>query len=44
MEGKTPRDITKASPDGRMKAEESAVKSPFSHNALFGFIKAPSDV
>src|SRR3989344_4594042 len=32
-----PRDLTSASPDWRMKAA-TAVKSPFSHNALFGFI------
>src|SRR3989344_5621896 len=35
--GVTPRDETTASPDCRIKAAIS-VKSPFSHNALFGFI------
>ena len=35
--GAIPRDFTTASPDSRMSAAIS-VKSPFSHNALFGFI------
>src|SRR5262245_35407033 len=34
--GVMPRDFTRASPDCRMRAAIS-VKSPFSHNALFGF-------
>ena len=34
-----PRDLTTASPDCRIKAAIS-VKSPFSHNALFGFMIA----
>ena len=38
--GAMPRDSTTASPECRMKAAIS-VKSPFSHNALFGFIFSP---
>src|SRR5262245_41185355 len=38
--GAIPSDSTTTSPDWRMKAAIS-VKSPFSHNALFGFIISP---
>ena len=37
--GLIPREFTRASPDSRMKAA-MAVKSPFSHKALFGFAAA----
>src|SRR5580765_5898967 len=39
MEGLIARELTTASPDSRMNAAIS-VKSPFSHNALFGFMRS----